>query len=152
VFWQDLDGNRVVEPCVAGSLDFVHAARADGCEDLVGAESVASGKRHGGIQLGLANQNTVSPGSRRIRKLSTQSVLPRQWTGPACGPMEGKPVYHSKSRWQPSPASGSYLLGGNFRVDDLSDTTLVSALFSGTEPAALPLQEWRLTSSARPAS
>src|ERR1035437_4326696 len=36
-------------------------------------------------------------GSRRIRKLSTQSVLPRQWTGPACGPMGGKRGYLARS-------------------------------------------------------
>lgn len=32
-----------------------------------------------------------------------------------------------------NPASGSYLLGDNFQVDDLSGTTLISAPFSGTE-------------------
>ena len=46
-FGQDLDGDLAVEPRVPGPIDLPHPARAQRREDLVGAEAVPGGERHG---------------------------------------------------------------------------------------------------------
>ena len=43
---QHFDGDRAIEPRVAGRVDFAHPARAERREDLVGAEARAGGESH----------------------------------------------------------------------------------------------------------
>ena len=43
---QYFDGHVAPEPRIASPVHLSHAARADGVEDLVGAEFIAGGKRH----------------------------------------------------------------------------------------------------------
>ena len=43
----NLDGDYAVEPCVAGLVDFAHAAGAEGSEDFIGTETCAGGESHG---------------------------------------------------------------------------------------------------------
>ena len=47
---ENFDGGVAVELGVAGAVDFAHAARAQGREDLVVAELVSWGERHGWIE------------------------------------------------------------------------------------------------------
>jgi hypothetical protein len=39
--WQQLDGDAAIETRVVGDIDFAHASRADGGQNLVGAEARA---------------------------------------------------------------------------------------------------------------
>ncbi len=48
---QNLDGNGAVEAGVLGTIDFSHAARAEGRLNLVRAEFRAGGQRHGCVPL-----------------------------------------------------------------------------------------------------
>src|SRR5262245_27670229 len=43
---EDLDSDRAVQPCVAGFVDFPHAASTDDGEDLVWAEARARSQSH----------------------------------------------------------------------------------------------------------
>jgi len=41
---QDLDGNRSIEACVAGSVNLAHAAGSEGGDNLIRAEAGAGGE------------------------------------------------------------------------------------------------------------
>ena len=56
---QDLDGNLTVQPRVAGSVHLDHAARADGQDDLIWAESSSNGERHKGTSLVILIQRII---------------------------------------------------------------------------------------------
>ena len=54
----DFDGDDTVQARIPSLLHVAHAARSDGREDFVGAESVASGKRHRTDLLSVLGQRS----------------------------------------------------------------------------------------------
>ena len=53
---KNLDGDGAVQACVARAVNFAHASRAEGRNNLVWPESSASGQCHGGVDYIPSNQ------------------------------------------------------------------------------------------------
>src|SRR5690242_1768208 len=77
----NLDRDLAVQACVARPVDFAHAARPNGCQDLVGSQSRACGQRHTMPTI-LSQTKFQGLAPRRVGTERRTSFTSSWWTRP----------------------------------------------------------------------